>query len=254
MKRNVEVNQRIRDAFQSELVRYVMIARERSGKDIPIFRLQFGQLGGRGGVCHTTFLTGDSVVKINSDFLKPKTYDHLLKVTLPHEVAHAVQYFLYPYRLPESLDLLVAAMTRKRKWQSEAEPHGWQWRQIMGWFGIRRPDVRHNMDMTNVERRAPIARPFRYVCGCGEHFLSMQLHKKVQLKGKTRHCLRCKQRIVYERQVGKPVAAKPVVDLSPVVKPAAKPVAPATHKTVTRFIDGMLQNVRVPLTPEETAV
>lgn len=255
MKRIVQVNDKIRQTFEAELLRYVEIARQKTGKPIPVFPLVFGQLGGRGGVCHTTFLTGESVVKINSDFLKPATYDRLLKVTLPHEVAHAVQYYLYPYRLPDALNLMIAAMTRKRKWQSEALPHGREWAMIMGWFGIRNPDVRHDMDMTNVERKAPIARPFRYVCRCGEHFLSMQLHKKVQLKGRTRHCKRCKQTIIYERQVGKPVV-RPVINLNPVVaeKPPVKPTPPATHRTVTRFVDGMLQNVRIPINQEPKAL
>lgn len=254
MKRNVHVKPEVKAAFEAKRNECVTIARQRSGKDIPMFPLVFSQMGRRAGVCATDLLAGESTVKVNPDYFS-KNYNEQLNDTLPHEVAHAVVDFLYPLIKPtDGLSELAALMSRRRR---RVDPHGSEWFEVMGWFGIPNPSIRHKMDMTGVAVRKKVARPFNYKCNCGlPHPLTLRLHKQIQENGKKRFCKNCRQVIVYERQWGKPVKTRVKV---PVVIPlvAAIPKEPepqATHKTVTRFINGTLQNVRIPLTTEQTAI
>lgn len=242
MKRNVEVPRQIKEAFEAKRNECVLIARQRTGKEVPMFRLVFSQMGRRAGVCSTVILTGESTIKINPDYFRnPKDYAEQLGDTVPHEIAHAVVAFLYP------------TITESGRRRRQVDPHGREWYQVMAWFGIPRPSVRHKMDMTGVAVRK-VRRPFNYLCGCGlPHPLTFQMHNKIQLKGRVRICKRCKQKLIYERQWGKPVInlnveqVTPKVTLVNVVPP--KPSPPATHRTVTRFINGSLQNVRIPIEP-----
>ena len=247
MKRNVEVQKEIREAFQTKLTECVNIARQRTNKEVPMFPLKFSQMGHRAGVCHTVVLTGESTIKINPDFFKnPKDYDEQLNDTLPHEVAHAIVNFLYPI------------ITVNGKHRRPVAPHGSEWFGVMNWFGIKNPNTRHKMDMTGVAVRK-VDRLFKYVCGCNKpHMLTFTLHKRIQLNGKNRKCRKCKQRIVFQKSPGTPLinlnAPKVKPKIAVIIPIKLSPPPPATHRVVTRFIDGVLQNERVPLTPEEMAV
>lgn len=248
MKRNVEVPRQIREAFEAKVRWCVEIARQKSGKDIPVFPLRFSQMGRRAGVCETSLIKG-STIKINSDFFKdPKRYQEQLDVTLPHEVAHAVVDFLYPPIRLNGFALLVALKDRRGRIQRQVAPHGNEWARVMHWFDLP-ADVRHQMSMDGVTVKAKVARPFTYVCDCGPiHKLTLRLHTQIQEKGRNRTCRACRCRIIFERQWGKPVKAPVAKQTERVVIVPPKPEPPATHKTVTRFVDGMLQNVRTPLT------
>lgn len=244
MKRNIQVPKEIRDAFQNKLIECVNIARQRTNKQVPMFPLVFSQMGRRAGVCATEVLTGESTIKINPDFFE-KDYAEQLNDTLPHEVAHAVVTFLFPI------------ITENGKARHAVQPHGPEWFGVMAWFGIKNPSTRHKYDMTNVAVRK-VNRMFKYVCGCEKpHMLTAILHKRIQLKRKTRKCRHCRQQLVFQKSPGTPVInlAPPVKSKIVVVTPIKlTPPPPATHRIVTRFVDGVLQNERVPLTPAEMKV
>lgn len=256
MKRYVEVPRAIRDMYQTALARYVEIARQRSGKPVPMFPLIFRQMGRCAGQVITDLIKG-SEVRINPDFFKDEARaKEQFEVTLPHEVAHAVVDFLYPLIKPtDGLRELTSLMTRRGRLQRKVDPHGNEWRMVMGWYGFPNPEVRHQMSMDGVavKKSAPRERPFKYLCGCREHMMTLTLHERMQ-KGQKRFCRLCRGRLVFHRQYGKPAINLNPPKVTPAVVVPSKPSPPATHKWVTRFVDGSLQNIRIPLTPEELKV
>jgi SprT protein len=244
MKRNVQVPKQIREAFEKKLAECVMVARKKSGnQNIPIFPLIFRQCGSRAGICRISVIE-PTIVYINPDFFKTN-YDEQLNDTLPHEVAHGIAHALWPDPFPAPKGF-------------RSDPHGRNWERVMNWFGISNPNRTHKMDMSGVATRQ-VNRPFTYLCGCKlPHKLTLRMHTMIQVHGRSRTCRGCKQRIVYQRG-GKPVSIDLTVErVTPkvmLVTMTPKPPEPKpTHRTITQFVNGTLQNVRVPLTPEELAV
>jgi predicted SprT family Zn-dependent metalloprotease len=259
MKRQVHVKSEIRKAFEAKFVETLAKAKPHHGKDIPLIPLYFLACGGKAGYFRQQFIA------INPDyFTKPGGYEEMLNVTLPHEVAHYITRFLY-------------GIDRKT-----VKSHGWQWAQVMGWIGL--PPTRcHQMDSEGIVNRHE--RPYKYQCGprcMVEHLFTARKHIKAQqlakLGGRNYYfCKKCRTRLVYAGLVhnghftsaAKPTPAlaspldlmlkvldpksiqvtvydikpAPVVATTPPMTPEPKP----THKTVTRWIGGMLQNTRVPI-------
>ncbi len=93
-----------------------------------------------------------------------------LDEVVPHEVAHFVVDGLYPNR--------------------RCKPHGPEWREIMGLFGIDHPRATHTTPLDNV----PVRRQqrFSYQCDCGTVELSATRHHRV-LRGARYICRRCGQ-------------------------------------------------------------
>jgi SprT protein len=111
-------------------------------------------------------------IRLNVHLLN-EFYDEMLKVTLPHEIAHCV-------------------VTQKHGY---AEPaHGWRWREVMRAFGLP-PNRTHSMP-TKPARVHP--RPHRYVCPrCGKQWmLTNRMHNSIQ-SGRGRRCNRCHSPIYY---------------------------------------------------------
>lgn len=212
---------------------------------LPTPLVVFKQTGRRAGVCVFNFTTKICIIKINPDYFA-KYHDDMINQTVPHEVAHYVS------------DMVYGRM---------GKGHGSFWKSVMRNLG-RKPDRCHTYDLEGVKVKT-VRKPFHYNCGCSEgHDVTPRLHLKMQM-GRTYTCRKCRKKLAYSKNpvapalcpvipkpiemttftVGKVVMASfPTPNPFPEVKPATPaPVPSVTYKTVTRFINGSLQNVRVPV-------
>jgi SprT protein len=97
-----------------------------------------------------------------------KYFEDNLSNTVPHEIAHYVNYRLYPRR--------------------RIRPHGKEWKKLMAAFGAD-ASVTGNYDLTDVPQRPQ--RRFAYQCQCSEHQFTTRRHNQVQ-KGSYRYrCRHC---------------------------------------------------------------
>lgn len=92
---------------------------------------------------------------------------------IPHEVAHIVQYILYPDELID---------------------HGENWKALMNKLGLK-ANVYHDLDISAVDGQV-----YRYTCCCSDgrryHQIIKSKHKKIQA-GKVVQCGGCSARIIY---------------------------------------------------------
>lgn len=109
-------------------------------------------------------------IRVNPE-IAAQNWEEYLNQTIPHEVAHIVQYQIYPY----------------------CGGHGRAWKGIMRVFG-KDPKRCHDYDLTNVTVRRQ--RRIRYECepGC-EHMLTMTRHNKIQRKGDKYRCNKTGKRL-----------------------------------------------------------
>jgi SprT protein len=92
---------------------------------------------------------------------------------IPHEVAHIVQYILYP---------------------DEQVDHGVNWKNLMLQLGLK-PNVYHDLDISAVDKKV-----YRYTCCCSDgrryHQIPEAKHKQLQ-QGKVLKCGGCSTRVIY---------------------------------------------------------
>jgi SprT protein len=103
--------------------------------------------------------------------------------TVKHEVAHAIQFALYP----------------------RSQAHGYEWKFIMQRVMGIPADRCHEYDVsvTNVKRQTR----HEYECGCGKTFnVSQTMHNKI-LRGSNRICGLCRTRLTLKK-VGNPYEQK----------------------------------------------
>jgi len=252
-KREVWVKPEVRAAFEAKILESIAKCQPHHHETIPVPPLIFKNIGGPAGRNIYNPFTRISTVIINpAYFQKPNGYEEQLTVTLPHEVAHHITDFIYGTG-------------------RHVKDHGWQWARVMGWLGLP-PEVHHHINTDGIIKRHE--RPYSYKCSCSKsHLLTATLHLRIQRDGRHRICKRCHSRIVYEGiKVGNAFlpAAKPTpkMDFNTAImaaRPLAvverieqikvqesespKPVAlpKPTHRVVTRLINGVLTNVRIPL-------
>lgn len=240
------VSPQIENAFKAKMEEVLNICRQKSGKNIPSIPLKFSQMGRRAGICHIEYKMSECSYKcdprstyivINPDFLK-NYYDDMLNDTCPHEVAHYVSTFLYGQR---------------------GDGHGWNWKSVMNWMGISAANRCHEYSLEGVKVRRT-NRNYQYSCNCKIiHMLTLKKHERHQwyLKNGSKGlaCSQCHTPIVYQGFTFngtfypyKKIENRPepmvvtVVSVAPVV-----PTPEPTYKLVTKFINGMLVNERVPI-------
>jgi SprT protein len=103
--------------------------------------------------------------------------------TVPHEVAHIIQFVLYP----------------------RSSAHGYEWKSIMTRVMNISPDRCHSYDtsVTVVKKQTT----HLYSCGCGKEFnVTQTMHNKI-LKGSNRVCARCRGRLILKK-MGNPYEQK----------------------------------------------
>lgn len=215
------------------------------GHNIPTPPIQYRQMGRRAGLCTINYLTKSCTLTLNPDFFS-NHHDEMINQTVPHEVVHYVSGYIYG---------------------REGHGHGFYWKMLMRQIGLR-PSRCHTYSLEGVKTRQ-VSKPFKYICGCSDpHMVTLNLHTKMQEHGRTYTCRRCRRKLVYHRQVNNPpvrpvttfTIGKTVVfqvtnpDPFMVVTPPPAPVVPPTpkveepkYKLVTRFENGMLVNVRIPV-------
>jgi len=232
-KRQVWIKPEIRKEFEEKIIECLSLCQPHHHETIPVPQLLFKNIGGNAGHCRFDFFVLNSIIVINpAYFQKENGYNEQLTNTLPHEVAHHVCDYIH------------------RK-EDRLRPHGWQWAKVMQWMG-RKPARCHKMNGEGIINRHE--RPYSYKCGCQTaHLLTARMHISIQRKGKERVCRRCHKRIVFQGisvkgaflPTSKPieVSVKPAVEkvLTPVTVPDSK------FRVTTKFVDGILQNVRVPV-------
>lgn len=113
---------------------------------------------------------GRGGLRFNTQLLDENRQAFLVEV-VPHEMAHWLV-----WHLEEGPRL---------------RPHGREWQTVMRQlFGLA-PSTTHRFD---VARASPS--PYRYACGCQEHFFSMRRHRRA-LRGQAYRCRQCAQTLVY---------------------------------------------------------
>lgn len=245
------VSSQTRIAFENKIEEVLNICRRQFGRDIPTIPLKFSQIGRRAGVCHCgwNYMTSDvnvstSYLVINPDYLT-KYWDDMLNDTCPHEVAHYVAAFIYG---------------------KKAYNHGPYWKNVMARIGIPAANRCHTYDTEGVKIRNT-HRDYKYNCGCSGnnvHMLTKKKHERHQwlysngYKGL--RCSKCKQIIVYngfnyngtfipatKNLIPKNVELAVPAAFVLAVNPQTPIVSEPTTRTVTRFVNGMLMNVQVPV-------
>ncbi|WP_152485969.1 SprT-like domain-containing protein [Methylohalobius crimeensis] len=97
--------------------------------------------------------------------------EHFLRVTVAHELAHAVAYWVYGKKI---------------------QPHGEEWQSIMALFGLE-PRRCHDYDVTHAQVRR--LQRFTYRCGCREHDLTSIRHRRIQEGERTYVCKHCREKL-----------------------------------------------------------
>jgi len=245
----ITVSPTLEKAVREKMEATLEICRKKYGKALPMPTLKFRQSGRIGGFYQppNQFWGKPELICINPDYFK-NHYDEQLNVTVPHEVAHYVTHHVFG---------------------SSVQAHGREWASVMRVIGLK-PDRCHTFSLEGVKTRQ-VEHPFHYDCGCGaEHHLTKQKHSKCQSNviryGKTGYsCRKCRKPLVYKGFMhgstfipAKKTASEPTKEVPsytfnlPVIpRPIERPITvtkPETgFRTVTRFVNGMLTNVKVPI-------
>lgn len=183
---NEVIRQRIVDLVQSLREK----ASAHFGRDIPMPGIFYDCTGTRGGYHRK------GTLHFNPVLLEENT-EEFIATTVPHEMAHHVQYIVYPETLTSSPAWMVRAdwsdpfareSSRKRR-----SIHGEKWKSIMHLFGVV-PDRCHDYDVTNAVRRR--FERFPLYCGCDtvRYRVTLKIVNKMQ-RGKVYKCRYCHQNV-----------------------------------------------------------
>ncbi len=228
----------VRDKIEATLE----ICRKKYGKPLPMPILKFRQSGRVGGYYQTSqpFWGKPELISINPDYFK-NHYDEQLNVTVPHEVAHYVTHHVF----------------------GNVQAHGWQWASVMRVIGLP-PDRCHTFSLEGVKTRR-VAKPYYYVCGCITHYFTKLKHSRAQsnisISGKSGYtCRRCRKPLTYQgftqNGIFVPMKKREMVVAVPVkvveVFRIETPTLSVTDdqplfRMVTKFVNGSLVNVKVPI-------
>jgi SprT protein len=132
--------------------------------------------GGAGEACYNSNKSADyAYIRLN-----PVIYadheDDFIERTVPHEMAHLLAFFYYKSR------------------NYRITPHGKEWQNVMRILGVKDVTRCHSYSVRPEERKRQSK--YAYKCSCTTFEISTTRHNKM-LKGKTYHCIKCHQPIVY---------------------------------------------------------
>lgn len=148
------------------------IASARFQRDIPFPVIYFDCVGTRGGYHKSGTLHFNMV-------LLRENYEKYIESTVPHEMAHFVQWLVYPYSL-------------ERKYGKNRKVHGVEWKSIMNLFGVK-PERTHNYDVTNARQRT--RKKFPVYCKCSTpKLVTITLIRRLEL-GKCYRCIICNTKV-----------------------------------------------------------
>lgn len=160
-------------AVQLAVVAFVQKARVRYAKDfqMPVVKFDLrGTVGGKADYRNNYILVNQTLCAEN--------FDHYLKQTIGHEVAHLIAHALYPFK--------------------RIKPHGMEWQGVMRAFGLP-ADRCHQYDVSNA--RARNVERITYSCNCKTFEMSKTLHNKMAL-GQKRFCKSCRGQLKLGTSIG----------------------------------------------------
>ena len=138
------------------------------GRTFPMPMISLRLKGGTAGKAHYTQWS----IKYNPEIYARHKED-FKKRTVPHELAHLIAFSIY----------------------GRIKSHGREWRSVMHRLGVDSSRC-HSYDVEGI--KATRSRPFVYSCGCTEFKLTRLIHNKI-LMGQVRRCLKCRNKVVYQR-------------------------------------------------------
>ncbi len=118
--------------------------------------------------------------------LTVQNFEDYLNTTVPHEMAHYIQWHVYRGSLTRQITYgrgYRAVLTRRKV-------HGREWQSIMRLFGIHNPKRCHNYDVTDVKKKRNIKK-FPVYCSCQVHQVTARFIVKLTM-GKKYKCLVCR--------------------------------------------------------------
>lgn len=119
--------------------------------------------------------------------LAAENFDHYIAQTVPHEVAHIIDYHNRQHNTDPMMNALNEFMRGRRK---KRDIHGPSWKAVMGVLGV--PATRcHSYDTTNVKIQKT---KYMYRCGCAEPIsVGPKVHNRIRMRGATYRCRPCGQ-------------------------------------------------------------
>lgn len=142
-------------------------------------QVRFDLRGKTAGYAHQPYSGKPGYIRVNVELLSnPEYTEEMLKQTLPHEVAHIVQYQLYPTR--------------------QCKSHGPEWRSLMGVLGI--PARRTHSMKTTPARGTSNPYVYRAYCACSEPHLISSRRLANMRRGRRYYCKRCRQDLSLQPQ------------------------------------------------------
>lgn len=237
----ITVSPTLEKVVREKMAATMTVARAHYSKNIPEPTLRFRQLGRVAGKCSFNFYSNTGEIIINPDFFK-NYYDDMLNDTVPHEIAHHLSAYIHG-----------------RKGYN----HSWLWKGVMRVLGVPAADRCHEYGLEGVKVKN-VNRPYKYVCGCGNHDLTPYKHQQFQrsiARGyRGLRCLKCHKWLVYEgfthngifipykKQETVAIPLVKEVEVFTISTPPVTVKEPETlFRMVTKFVNGSLVNVKVPL-------
>ena len=138
--------------------------------------VDFTVTGRTAGVFRPKFVT----IGYNED-IAARNYEAFIARTVPHEVAHYIDFMNNGGRTRQHLD-------------GRRDMHGKYFRAIMVNLGVTDTKAKHNY--TGITRKKGAQRRWEYDCGCQTHSIATVTHNRIQ-KGASRICKTCKNSIKF---------------------------------------------------------
>ncbi len=132
--------------------------------------IKFDTISRCAGIASWNEFTGKYSININPVLLKTNP-DHILNVTVPHEIAHIVVCLLF------------------KGCSFMPQPHGKEWASIMKLFGLE-PNRTHSLDVSEISKLNN-KKMYQYKCNCTTRNLSQNKHTR-SINGTAYICSRCK--------------------------------------------------------------
>lgn len=115
-------------------------------------------------------------IRVNNDLLFGSHREHMLRQTIPHEVAHIFVYQVWP----------------------GVSGHGNEWRSVMRSLGL--PATRcHQYEVTKARKREKMTRQFIFTCACREHKLTKIRYRRIMQENKSYRCKLCGTILEFDR-------------------------------------------------------
>lgn len=162
----------IKDRIAEKVVECIYLASSKLNCPFPIPVLEYDLVGVTAGrAFHNSWK-----IKFNLELAK-LNFENFLNSTIPHEVAHLVEF---------------------RKFCTHG--HGPNWKYVMSHvFGLI-PKRCHNYDTSTVKTK--LYDTYLYVCSCKDYKIKTGIHRKIQM-GRLYRCRICKTPLVFKSYFGK---------------------------------------------------